>query len=142
MLTFTNRKSGAVLRCVFRAAFPGHADPTVLSALAFCMREEYADTYSDPRIYDVNALTRMVEEGKLLTGAALREDTADARAADLSRGVILIGSEGRGLSGEALAACGGTVKIPMSSRCESLNAAVAAAILLWEGYRECCAIDK
>ena len=70
-----------------------------------------------------------------LWGAALREDTADARDADLSRGAVLIGSEGRGLSREALAACDGTVKIPMSLRCESLNAAVAAAVLLWEGYR-------
>ena len=87
-------------------------------------------------------LPRLREADLPLWGAALREDTADARAADLSRGVILIGSEGRGLSGEALAACGGTVKIPMSSRCESLNAAVAAAILLWEGYRESCAVDK
>ena len=87
-------------------------------------------------------LPRLREADLPLWGAALREDTADARVADLSRGVLLIGSEGRGLSGEALAACGGTVKIPMSSRCESLNAAVAAAILLWEGYRESCAIDK
>ena len=80
-------------------------------------------------------LPRLREAGLPLWGAALREDTADARAVDLSRGVFLIGSEGRGLSEEALAACGGTVRIPMSPRCESLNAAVAAAILLWEGYR-------
>ena len=70
-----------------------------------------------------------------LLGAALREDTTDACEADLSRAVILIGSEGRGLTEAALAACDGTVRIPMSSRCESLNAAVAASVLLWEGYR-------
>ena len=29
----------------------------------------------------------------------------------------------------------GTVRIPMSCRCESLNAAVAASVLLWEAYR-------
>ena len=73
--------------------------------------------------------------GLPLWGAALREDTEDLRQADLRRGVILIGSEGRGLSAAALAACSRTVKIPMSGRCESLNAAVAAAVLLWEGYR-------
>ena len=39
-----------------------------------------------------------------LYGAALREDTRDAREADLSRGVVLIGSEGRGLSQAALSA--------------------------------------
>ena len=70
-----------------------------------------------------------------LYGAALREDTADARAVNLSRGAVLIGSEGHGLSKEALSVCDGTIRIPMSERCESLNAAVAASILLWEGYR-------
>ena len=59
----------------------------------------------------------------------------DARQADLSRAALLIGSEGRGLSQDALAACDQTVRIPMSERCESLNAAVAAAIVLWEGWR-------
>ena len=70
-----------------------------------------------------------------LYGAALCEDTLDAREADLRRAVVLVGSEGRGLSQKALDACTATVKIPMSPRCESLNAAVAAAVLLWEGWR-------
>lgn len=70
-----------------------------------------------------------------LLGAALREDTVDAREADLRHAVILIGSEGRGLSEAALDACDKTIRIPMSERCESLNAAIAAATLLWEGYR-------
>jgi len=75
------------------------------------------------------------EAGLPLLGAALREDTVDVRKADLKRAAILVGSEGRGLSEAALAACDLTVRIPMSDRCESLNAAVAAATLLWEGYR-------
>ena len=70
-----------------------------------------------------------------LMGAALREDTIDAREADLRRAVILIGSEGRGLSEAALHVCDQTIRIPMSEKCESLNAAIAAATLLWEGYR-------
>ena len=70
-----------------------------------------------------------------LLGAALRSDTIDARQADLKHAVIMIGSEGRGLSEEALTACDKTVRIPMGERCESLNAAIAAATLLWEGYR-------
>lgn len=73
--------------------------------------------------------------GLPLVGTALREDTVDVRQADLSRAVLLIGSEGRGLSQAALAACDQTVRIPMSERCESLNAAVAAAVALWEGWR-------
>lgn len=75
------------------------------------------------------------EAGLPLYGTALRADTVDVRLVDLRRGVVLVGSEGHGLSEAALAACDQTVKIPMSSRCESLNAAVAAATLLWEGWR-------
>ena len=59
----------------------------------------------------------------------------DARAADYARCAVAIGSEGRGLSGETLAACDLTVRIPMSEHCESLNAAAAAAVLLWEAAR-------
>jgi TrmH family RNA methyltransferase len=77
----------------------------------------------------------LAASGLPLYGAALRHDTVDVREISLGKGAMLIGSEGRGLSEEALAACDKTVKIPMSERCESLNAAVAAATLLWEGYR-------
>lgn len=84
----------------------------------------------------LNELCSVLRRSELpLLGAALREDTVDAREADLHHAAILIGSEGRGLSEAALAACDKTIKIPMSERCESLNAAVAAATLLWEGYR-------
>ncbi len=57
------------------------------------------------------------------------------RRVDLGRGAVIIGSEGRGVSREALSLCGRTIKIPMSPRCESLNAAVAASVILWEMAR-------
>lgn len=74
--------------------------------------------------------------GLPLYGAALRADTEDARAVDYSRCAIAVGSEGRGLSREMLALCGRTVRIPMRAHCESLNAAIAAAVLLWEAARD------
>ena len=67
-----------------------------------------------------------------LYGAALRDDTLDARAVDYSRAALAIGSEGRGLTEEVLSLCDKTIRIPMSPRCESLNAAIAATVLLWE----------
>ena len=73
--------------------------------------------------------------GLPLYGAALREDTVDARQADYTRCTLAIGSEGRGLSREVLNLCDQTIRIPMSDRCESLNAAIAAAVLLWESWR-------
>lgn len=70
-----------------------------------------------------------------LYGTALRDDTVDVRGVPLARAAVAIGSEGRGLSGEVLARCEKTLKIPMQPRCESLNAAVAAAVVLWEMSR-------
>ena len=75
------------------------------------------------------------KSGIPLYGAALREDTLDARAVDYNRCAIAIGSEGRGLTEGVLALCDRTIKIPMSEHCESLNAAAAATVLLWEAAR-------
>lgn len=70
-----------------------------------------------------------------LYATALREDTVDVRDVDLKRAAVVIGSEGRGISEEALALCRRTIKIPMRARCESLNAAMAAGVVLWEMCR-------
>ena len=67
-----------------------------------------------------------------LYATALREDTEDVRTIDLFRAAVVIGSEGKGVSRQALELCEKTVKIPMRPRCESLNAAAAAAVVLWE----------
>lgn len=46
--------------------------------------------------------------------------------------VFLIGNEGKGLSKEAIFASDMTVFIPMADSTESLNAAVAASVCMWE----------
>ncbi len=75
------------------------------------------------------------KSGVPLYGTALRDDTVSLRDADLTCAAVTVGSEGRGLSAEVLARCEKTIKIPMSTRCESLNAAIAAGVVLWEMYR-------
>ena len=112
---------------------PGCADvyspKTVRATMgAIFRRPVYAMTAGEMK----ELLTR---SGIPLYGAALRQDTVDAREADYSRCAIAIGSEGRGLRDEVLALCNRTIRIPMSARCESLNAAIAASVLLWESYR-------
>lgn len=73
--------------------------------------------------------------GLPLYATALRDDTVELRQADLSRCAVAIGSEGHGVSAGLLDACRETIKIPMEPQCESLNAATAAAVVLWEWYR-------
>ena len=77
----------------------------------------------------------LARSGLPLYGTALREDTEDVRAVSLDRCAIAIGSEGQGIRDTVLDMCQKTLKIPMTDRCESLNAAIAAAVLLWESYR-------
>ena len=84
-------------------------------------------------VEELAALLR--RSGIPLYGTALRGDTVPLGGVDLRRAAAAIGSEGRGLSEAMLAACDKTVLIPMSARCESLNAATAAGVVLWEMYR-------
>jgi TrmH family RNA methyltransferase len=49
---------------------------------------------------------------------------------------IAVGNEGAGLSSELIAAATGRAAIPMPGQVESLNAAVAAAIVLFEAVRQ------
>ena len=64
--------------------------------------------------------------------AAMSEDAADVRTLALGRAAVVIGSEGQGVCRELLDASDRRAVIPMSPRCESLNAAVAAAIVMWQ----------
>ncbi len=47
---------------------------------------------------------------------------------------VVIGNEGHGLTRETLGACDEAVYIPMARGVESLNAAVAASVLMWEFF--------
>ena len=48
---------------------------------------------------------------------------------------FLIGNEGQGLSREVIESCDITCIIPMSGKTESLNAASAASVLIWDAKR-------
>ena len=71
-----------------------------------------------------------------IIGAALRRDARDLREADLAGCAVAIGNEGGGLTEELLSMCSGSVIIPMRPECESLNAAAAAAVIMWEMSRD------
>ena len=70
-----------------------------------------------------------------LLATAMSADAVDLRQAELSRAAVIIGSEGQGICQELFEAAEGKIIIPMSPRCESLNAAVAASIVLWQMKR-------
>ena len=63
---------------------------------------------------------------------ALSERAQDIRSADLGDMAVVIGSEGQGVRREILENAQAELIIPMSEHCESLNAAIAAAIVMWQ----------
>jgi len=66
---------------------------------------------------------------------ALTDRAKDIRQADLSQMAVVIGSEGRGVRQDVMESADEELIIPMNPHCESLNAAVAATIVLWQMKR-------
>ncbi|MFY9781174.1 MAG: 23S rRNA (guanosine(2251)-2'-O)-methyltransferase RlmB [Candidatus Baltobacteraceae bacterium] len=83
------------------------------------------------------ALRAMKKAGLWVAGAALGEQATDYAAADFKRDLVLvIGAEGAGISAVVRKECDFLVRIPMFGELESLNASVAAGILLFEARRQ------
>lgn len=82
-------------------------------------------------------LDMLSEYGIPLYSSALDEDSVNLCTAPLPRSLALaIGNEGQGLSERLLDASIRKLVIPMENETQSLNAATAAAILMWEMYKQ------
>lgn len=76
------------------------------------------------------------EEGITVYAAHLDDSVSYDRADYRSPSAFLIGNEGNGLTPEATRAASGKIHIPMCGQVESLNAAVAASVLMFEAARQ------
>jgi len=83
------------------------------------------------------ALRTMKKAGIWAAGAAATDGALEYTAADF-RGdlAIVIGSEGDGISQVVRKECDFLVRIPMFGELDSLNASVAAGVLLFEARRQ------
>jgi len=90
------------------------------------------------RVGNLSAAIRTLKEaGAWAVGADASESAVDLGAADLNRDLVLvIGAEDRGVSPLIKRECDYLVRIPMRGKVASLNASVAAAILLYEALRQ------
>ena len=92
---------------------------------------------------DLVAATHTIQEAGFCLAAASEKSTAAAWTSNLSKPVaLIIGSEAHGISNELLQLCTEHLRIPMLGRVASLNAAVAAGILLYEIRRQQLALFR
>jgi len=83
----------------------------------------------------ISELTQLSSRTRFIA-AVPDADNPDVSQVDFNDSVIVIGSEGRGISPEVLSLCCEKTFIPISPECDSLNASVAAAIMMWEARRK------
>lgn len=133
---------------------PGNLGAIIRSAVAFgteclILSEGCADVYNAKtiraamgslfslRIFVVSDFASAVRAMQSLGGRVLAAELRDGAmplsdVAFSKNDCVLIGNEGHGIPPEISALCDASVFLPISSGAESLNAAVAASIFLWE----------
>lgn len=115
---------------------PGCCDPLYKRAIRVSMGTVFQIpwTFADAG-WPGSAMNLLKEEGFATAAMAL-----DSRAISIKdeklraeeKMVVLLGSEGNGLTDETLSLCDYTVMIPMSHNVDSLNVAAASALAFWE----------
>ena len=84
-----------------------------------------------PQTADKEEILAFCEKAGIPIYATALKNSEDIRTAALD-GAVVIGSEGHGVCEDYLKASKRNLVIPMNARCESLNASVAATIVMWE----------
>ena len=103
------------------------------------LRAAMGSTFRLPvlRAADLSALLSSMREAGLAIVATVPRDGLSMHTVDLNRAAaILVGAEGAGLDAALVAAADEQLTIPMQPYVDSLNVAVAAALLVYEARRQ------
>ena len=131
---------GAIIRTCEAAGISGIIIPKDRSvSVNSTVMKTSAGALENIRLAMVTNLSQTVEklkkEGFWIVGTAM-ENSTDYREIDYSGKIALvIGSEGSGMSKSMFNACDFIAKIPMYGKINSLNASVAAGIMIYEVMR-------
>ena len=133
---------GTILRTMDAAGFtgavlaPGCADPYAPKALRATMGSIFR--IPTMQVEDAaQAAAVLAGEGYAVIAAALDGEDFFTRAPLPDKVCLIIGNEGAGITKETLAAATHRYRLPMQGGAESLNAAAAAAIMIYEiAYRK------
>lgn len=131
---------GAVFRCAAALGMdgvvlsPSCADPLYRRSVRVSMGEVFAIPYARAASWP-GGLDELRSVGFTLAAMTPADDAVDVGEAGFAldeKVAVLLGSEGPGLSADALGRCDRRLRIPMAGGVDSLNVAAAAAITFWE----------
>lgn len=134
---------------------PGNLGTIIRSAVAFnfstlILSNDSVDQYnekviraSEGMIFHINILRRnlvefipkLKEQGYLIIGTDVKKGE-DIKKISQNNVAIIIGNEGNGMKEETKTLCDTFTYLKMMPTCESLNAGIAASILMYEVYHE------
>ena len=126
---------GTILRTADALQIPvalleGCADPYSHKVVRASMGAVFRTAVQQTTWQEASALCR--EKNIPIGVTALTDSAKDLRCAPLQNMAVVIGSEGQGVRKEILESVENALIIPMNENCESLNAAIAAAIVMWQ----------
>ena len=126
---------GTILRTADALEVPvvlleGCADPYSHKVVRASMGAVFRTPVVQSTWQQVQAACRKAEIPVAVTALSPRAE--DLRNAPAENMAVVIGSEGQGVRQEILKDADRELIIPMNPRCESLNAAVAATIVMWQ----------
>ena len=136
---------------------PGNLGTVIRTAAAFGVDEmilssDCADIYNPKTVraamgtlfsQSISYVQDLPETVKVMNGAGYTTLAAvlDEKALPLNelsigrKTAFIIGNEGHGIDPEVVKSASGTVYIPMEAGVESLNAAIAASVFMWQTYK-------
>lgn len=149
---YTDKIEGNVL-LIDRIQDPGNLGTIIRSASAFnfktlILSPNTVDVFKDKTIrasegmifnlnYQKKDLKIAIKELKQLGYRVYGTDVVGGNKISEKENVaIIIGNEGQGMDPDLKKLCDELIHIPMNKECESLNAGVAASILMYEVYHE------
>lgn len=103
------------------------------------IRSTMGTVFRVPFMYadDLSEVIQIIKEQCTVYAAYLKGSRYKYDECDYTKGTaFIIGNEAKGLSAEIAGLADERIIIPMQGQVESLNAAVAASILMYEGYRQ------
>lgn len=102
------------------------------------LRATMGSIFNIPIIHDENLVftKRLISEGYNLVCSSLDTEKNFYEVNLVDNVIIAVGNEGNGISDEVMNLATFKVKIPMIGNTESLNVAIAASIMIYEGVRQ------